>query len=314
MLSNIYMKYFNIRKDILATLAYFNMFDYPLKKNEIFLFLGHCNDYREFEEALSGLLKDSAIYKMADFYSLQNDFKLAIRRFRGNEKAISMLRKAETAAAIISAFPFVRGVAVSGSLSKHFADDQSDIDFFIITQANRLWIARSLLHIFKKLTFIVHKQSYFCMNYFIDTEEPAIMEKNIYTAMEVATILPLRDNGIFDQFFKANHWAGVFFPNKYLHTSSAKKTGSSWIKSLTEKCLNNRFGVSLDNFLMRQTAKNWNAKTQSNKKDNKGMLMSMHVGKHFSKPNPEIFQKKILQSYENSLSEIFKRCELSVAK
>jgi hypothetical protein len=308
------MKYFNIRKDILATLAYFNMFDYPLKKNEIFLFLGHCNDYREFEQALSNLLKDSAVYKMADFYSLQNDFKLAIRRFRGNEKAIFMLKKAEKAATIISAFPFVRGVAVSGSLSKYFADEQSDIDFFIITQANRVWIARTLLHIFKKLTFIVRKQGYFCMNYFIDEKDPAIMEKNIYTAMEVATVLPLRDNGTFDQFFKANSWASVFFPNKFLHSPPVKKTGKSWIKSLIEKSLNNSFGDSLDNFLMNQTAKSWNAKTRSNKTDNKGMLMSMFVGKHVSKPNPEIFQKKILQTYENGLSEIFKRCELSVAK
>jgi hypothetical protein len=308
------MKYFNIRKDILATLAYFNMFDYPLKKNEIFLFLGHCNDYREFEQALTNLLKDSAVFKMAEFYSLQNDFKLAIRRFRGNEKAISMLKNAEKAAGIIAAFPFVRAVAVSGSLSKYFADEQSDIDFFIITRANRLWIARTLLHIFKKLTFIVHRQHHFCMNYFIDDEEPGIMEKNIYTAMEVATVLPLRDNGSFDQFFKANNWASVFFPNKYLHTPPVKNTGKSWIKSLAEKSLNNKFGNSLDNYLMNQTAKKWNAKTLSNKKDNKGMLMSMHVGKHYSKPNPEVFQKTILQSYEDSLSEIFKRCELSVAK
>jgi hypothetical protein len=308
------MKYFNIRKDILATLAYFNLFDYPLKKNEIFLFLGHCNDYREFEQALTNLLKDSAVYKIAEFYSLQNDFKLAIRRFRGNEKAMNMLKKAEKAAAIIAAFPFVKAVGVSGSLSKYFADEQSDIDFFVITQANRLWIARTFLHIFKKLTFIVHRQNYFCMNYFIDDEEPAILEKNIYTAMEVVTVLPLRDNGIFDQFFKANSWVSVFFPNKYLHAPSVHTPARSWIKSVTEKLLNNQLGNSLDNFLMNQTARKWNAKTLSNKKDNKGMLMSMHVGKHFSKPNPEIFQKKILQSYENSLSEIFKRCELSLAK
>jgi predicted nucleotidyltransferase len=225
-----------------------------------------------------------------------------------------MLKKAERAAAIISAFPFVRSVAVSGSLSKYFADEKSDIDFFIITRANRLWIARTLLHVFKKLTFIVGRQGYFCMNYFIDEKDPSIAEKNIYTAMEVATVLPLRDNGLFDQFLKANSWVSVFFPNKYLHTPPVKKTVRSWIKSPTEKLLNNKFGDSLDNFLMKQTAKNWNAKTKSNKTDNKGMLMSMHVSRHFSKPNPEVFQKKILQSYENSLSEIFKRCELSVAK
>ena len=308
------MKYFNIRKDILATLAYFNMFDYPLKKNEIFLYLGHCNDYREFEQALTNLLKDQAVYKMADFYSLQNDSKLAIRRFKGNELATSMLKKAEKAAAIISAFPFVKAVAVSGSLSKHFADEQSDIDFFIITQANRLWIARTFLHIFKKLTFLVRRQGHFCMNYFIDEKDSAIMEKNIYTAMEIATVLPLRDNGSFDQFFKANSWASVFFPNKYLYTPSVRKPGNSWIKRLTEKSLNNTFGDSLDNFLMKQTARSWNAKTRANRTDNKGMLMSMYVGKHVSKPNPEVFQKKILQIYEDSLSEIFKRSELSAAK
>jgi len=308
------MKYFTIRKDILATLAYFNMFEYPLKKNEIFIFLGHCNDYREFEQALNNLLSDSVIFKIGDFYSLQNDFEIAMRRYRGNEKALLMLKKAEKAATIISAFPFVKGVAVSGSLSKYFADEQSDIDFFIVTTANRLWIARSFLHIFKKLTFLLNKQSLFCMNYFIDEGEPAILEKNIYTAMEVVTILPLRGDTIFDSFFKENNWARNFFPNKYLHKAATRKEGKSWIKSLTEKVLSNRFGNSLDNFLMKQTANSWNSKTRTNKKDDKGMLMSMHVGKHFSKPNPEIFQKKILQHYESSLSEIFKRCELSLAK
>jgi hypothetical protein len=308
------MKYFTIRKDILATLAYFNMFNYPLKKNEIFIFLGHCNDYREFEQALNNLQKESVIFKMGDFYSLQNDFKIAIRRYRGNEKATRMLKKAKTAAAIIAAFPFVKGVAVSGSLSKYFADDQSDIDFFIITTANRLWIARTFLHIFKKLTFIINRQSLFCMNYFIDEEEPAILEKNIYTAMEIATLLPLKGSGIIDNFFKANNWARNFFPNKYLHTPSTPITGKSWVKSFAEKALNNRFGDYLDDFLMNKTAKSWNSKTRANKKDSKGMLMSMHIGKHFSKPNPDIFQKKILQRYETSLSDIFKRCELSLAK
>jgi len=41
------------------------------------------------------------------------------------------------------------------------------------------------------------------------------------------------------------------------------------------------------------------------------MVLSMHIGKHFSKPNPEIFQKRLLQRYENSLTDIFKYYELS---
>src|SRR5450755_717443 len=179
------MKYLCIDKDILATLTYFNMFDYPLRKREIFIFLGHCDDFHEFERALENLTNESAIFKVGEFYSLQNNYTLAERRYKGNEKAAKMLKKAEKAANIISAFPYVRGVAVSGSLSKYFADENADIDFFIITAANRLWIARTLLHIFKKFTFIFNMQDLFCMNYFVDEAEPCIIEKNIYTAIEI---------------------------------------------------------------------------------------------------------------------------------
>jgi hypothetical protein len=304
------MKYFSIKKDILATLTYFNMFDYPLRKSEIFIFLGHCDDFHEFELALNNLINESAIFKIGDFYSLYNNYALAARRYKGNGKATLMLKKAEQAANIISAFPFVKGVAVSGSLSKYFADDNTDIDFFIITSANRLWIARTFLHIFKKITYLFNMQDLFCMNYFVDEAELCILEKNIYTATEIATILPLRGPKIFDIFFKVNNWTRTYFPNKYMYIPPAYKIRSTWFKYIAEKTFDNRFGNSLDNFLMNLTAKSWNTKTRTNKKNSKGMLMSMHTGKHFSKPNPDIFQKRLLQRYENHLAEIFKRYEL----
>jgi hypothetical protein len=305
------MKYYSIKKDILATLAYFNLFDYPLRKGEIFIFLGHCDDFHEFECGLRELQKESAIFKIGEFYSLHNNYTLAARRYRGNEKATIMLRKADKAASLLSGFPFVRGIAVSGSLSKYFADENTDIDFFIITSANRLWIARTFLHMFKKLTYLFNMQDLFCMNYFIDEAELCILEKNIYTATEIATILPLSGYKIFEAFFKANTWAGSFFPNKYIYMSPPREIKKSWFKYLVEKSLNNRFGDYLDNYLMKLTAKSWDSKTRSNKMNSKGILMSMHTGRHFSKPNPDTFQKRLLQRYENNLNEIFKLYEHS---
>ncbi len=217
------MKYYSIKKDILATLTYFDMFDYPLRKSEIFIFLGHCDDFHEYEFGLRDLLNESSIFKIGEFYSLHNDYTLAVRRYKGNEKANSMLRKADRAAFILSCFPFVKGIAVSGSLSKYFADEKTDIDFFIITTANRLWIARTILHIFKKITYLLNMQDLFCMNYFIDEAELGIIEKNIYTATEIATILPLCGCKIFDSFFKVNSWARSFFPNKYMYMPPAKR-------------------------------------------------------------------------------------------
>ena len=61
-----------------------------------------------------------------------------------------MLGRAKWGASIIAAFPFVRAVGISGSLSKQYADENSDIDYFIITAANRLWIAKNLPAYFQK--------------------------------------------------------------------------------------------------------------------------------------------------------------------
>ena len=305
------MKYFSIKKDILATIAYFNMFDYPLKKNEIFLFLGHNDDFNEFERALNHLTVESVIFKWGEFYSLHNNPSLASRRQLGFDKATIMLKKAEKAARLISAFPFIQGVAVSGSLSKYFADDKTDVDFFIITTSNRLWVARTFLHIFKKFTYLFEMQDLFCMNYFIDEAEPVILEKNIFTATEIATIMPLRGVSAFDTFFKSNNWTRTFLPNKSVYHTPVREPKKTWLRYIIEQVLDNRFGDSLDNYLMKLTAKSWKSKTLSNKRNSKGILMSMHVGKHFSKPNPDVFQKRLLQRYENSLTDIFKYYELS---
>ncbi len=299
------------KKDILATLAYFNMFDYPLKKREIFTFLGHSAEVNEFEQALNILVTELVVFKIGDFYSISNNHTLAEKRRKGNERAAILLKKAVRAAKLVAAFPFVRGVAVSGSLSKNFADDKADIDFFIITAANRLWIARTFLHIFKKFTFLLNKQDMFCMNYFIDEAEPCILEKNIFTATEVVTILPLRGNIVFEIFFAINNWTKAFLPNNYMRVATGEEIQKSWLKSAAEKIFSNRLGEWLDNFLMRMTAKSWDAKTRRNKTNSKGMIMSMHTGKHFSKPNPVNFQRKLLQRYEDSVAGIFKQYEVS---
>ena len=81
-----------------------------------------------------------------------------------------VLVKAKAKARFISKFPFVAAVGVSGSLSKGYYDSDSDIDFFIITQHNRLWICRTLLMVYKKI-FLLNSRKYFCPNYFISSEQ-----------------------------------------------------------------------------------------------------------------------------------------------
>ena len=302
-----------IKENILATLAYFDMFSYPLTKAEVYLFLKKKHNYEFFDDALKCLISSGAIYQFDRFYTLKNDHYQIIRRNEGNRRAAHLIKIAGKVGNILIRFPYVRGIAISGSLSKNFADEFSDIDLFIITAKNRLWIARTIMHCFKKLTFLINKEHYFCMNYYVDELQLEIAEKNIYTAIEIGTLIPLQGDIVFEKFYSDNAWIKNFIPNKNMRVASAEAVKSSPIKAIFEWLLRNRFGNSIDNLFMGITARRWLKKTNRKKLNGHGFIMGMVTGKHRAKPDPENFQSKLLASYENKLSRILLEFESSLA-
>jgi predicted nucleotidyltransferase len=296
-----------IKGDILTTLAYFDLFSYPLTRGEIYLFVKN-----KYEYSLRYLLNSTFIHKFDVFYTLRNDQYLIVRRNEGNIKAAELIKIAKKVADILIRFPYVRGIAISGSLSKNYADEYSDIDLFIITAKNRLWIARTIMHCFKKLAFLVRKEDYLCMNYYVDEQQLDIAEKNIYTAIEIGTLIPLQGDAVFVEFYTANSWTRTYLPNKTMRVSSAKPIKRSFFKSIIELLLNNALGNVIDNLLMKTTASRWLKKTQLKKLNSYGAVMGMKTGKHFSKPDPANFQSKLLTKYEGKVLQVLRQYENSL--
>jgi len=303
-----------IEENIIATLAYFDLFSYPLNRGEIYLFLPVKCDMNTFNHALNGLVNDNHIYRFEKFYSLKNDFYLVQRRVKGNKKADELMLIAEKVCSILIKFPYVRGIGISGSLSKNFADEDADIDLFIITTANRMWIARTIMHGLKKLAYLAGKQDYFCMNYYIDEQNLQIPEKNVYTATEVVTLIPLQGDIAFVDFFAANAWSRQFLPNNIMRLSKAKTASKHWLKTGIESLFNNSFGNWVDDRLWHITSSRWSKKTASNKRNVKGQVMAMKTGKHFAKPDPENFQSNLIARYTLKISCLLKENKHSLAK
>jgi predicted nucleotidyltransferase len=301
------------RISILKPLVYYNIFNYPLTKEEIISFFDAEYSVDEIKEAFRYLEAHKLIYFLDGFYSLYSNHFIVQRRKMGNEKAIKQLRIADKVGGFLSRFPFVKGVAVSGSLSKLYADENSDIDFFIITATDRLWLARTFLHLFKKLTFLVGKQHWFCMNYFVDEAGLEIKEKNIYTAMEVVTAMPMRDKDVFSHFIVANGWVKEYFYKKTTDISEAKKIRSGIVKAFWEMFFNNRFGDWVNTILMKITIKRWNRKTANKMKNKRGILLGMDAGLHYSKPDPRYFQEKIVHQFEMEMEQWMQRLEVTPA-
>jgi hypothetical protein len=294
-----------VKQDILATLSYFDIFDYPLTQTEIAQFLKSPYIPGEFIENLNELTAETWIYKFDEFYMLHDNYCLVRKRRKGNVRAKSLLKTAEKIAGFLSGFPFVKGVAVSGSLSMNFADENSDIDFFIITEKNKLWLARTFLRCFRGLPVAFKKQDRFRMNYFVDEEMLQIREKNIYTATEIVTLLPLRGIHVFDEFFKTNSWSKNFLPNHSLRISYVKEEKRPVLKKVTELLFRNPFSNLLDHLLMKISVYRWSQKTRSGKSNNRAIVMSMDASRHSARINPAAFQKKFMNTYEKKIFSLF---------
>jgi predicted nucleotidyltransferase len=222
-------------------------------------------------------------------------------------RAKKLLPKAARIGAFIHKFPFVRAVGISGSLSKNYADAKADIDYFIIAKGNRLWIARTFLHLFKKLTFLVGRQHFYCMNYFVDEKALLIKEQNIYSATEVVTLLPAAGTDMMNHFFKVNGWAEEWLP---LHIAKHKASSSDRtfiVKNIFESLFNKGLGNRLDDFLFKWTTRRWQKKEQHGLRNIKGRIMNLVTDKHFSKSDPGAFQEKIIKMYEAKVDQLTNR-------
>ena len=255
-------------------------------------------------ETLEILCRNKNIFRLDEFYSLQNDPALAQLRRKGNDLAIKQMKTAEKVAKFLSKFPYVKGIAVSGSLSKSFANEKTDIDFFIITEANRLWIARTCMHLYKKLTFLTGRQHWFCMNYYVDEAGLEIAEKNIFTAMEIVTLVPMQGRSDMVKFIAGNGWTKTYFPVHGFAIGNTPEIKRGTISRLIEKILNGKAGDRIDKWLMHITDSRWQKKAQMHKLNSKGICMGMIVDRHFSKPDPKNFQDKVVEQHRVKVQQL----------
>jgi Peptidogalycan biosysnthesis/recognition len=289
---------------ILKMLTYFSIFEYPLLKDEIRRFLPPVADAVSFEKALAKLAEERSIFKIDKLYLLQDNIALVKRRKEGNLRAERLLVKAMKIGKFLSKFPYVRGIAVSGSLSKMYAGEKADIDFFIITKANRLWIARTFMHLFKKLTYLTGKQHFYCMNYYLDEKALKLRDQNIYTAVETTTLLPVCGESM-HEFFAANNWVSEWFAGySSMIKNQQPHTNRSWIKKAIEWLFNNNAGNRLDDYLMKLTSRRWKKKQEKKMLNSEGKEMALITGKHFAWSNPDSFQEKVIGFYNKKIAEM----------
>ncbi len=287
---------------VLSAICYSDVFNFPLTKAEIHANSKFEGNDEELETIIQQLIQINHIKCVNEFYLLiaANNSIIEHRKKREAYFATShhLVKKYSR---FISKFPFVQGVYLSGSYSKAQMSEGDDIDYFIITKANRLWLCRSLLRGYKKF-FLRKSARYFCMNYFLDEQHLEVPDKNIFVANEVKTLVPAYNFELYKQFQAANEWSNSFLPNKPLYDKALLNDKEHFpIKRFFELTLNEKLGNWLEKKLFVFMEKRRKRKFQSFTKEE--FELNMRTQKNAEKHHPAGTQTRVLKAYEEQMKQ-----------
>jgi len=212
-----------MERAILRTLAYADVFDYPLTSEELYRFLiaDESCSYSDFEKVLLRVAaNDKRIEKNKEHFFLEGRGKIVATRKRRESWNRKKSNFAEKVAGILRLIPWIKLIGLTGALAMNNAKEEDDIDLLIITVPNRLWLTRGLVVSFLRLARIYRRpgkiKNKICPNMLLDEKHLAMSkkERDLFSAHEVLQMKPLWQRGrTYQRFLKANQWYKEFLPN-----------------------------------------------------------------------------------------------------
>lgn len=227
-----------MEEQIIKTLSYFDIFDYPLTFAEIKKYLECEIEYTD-DDLYDILASISVIQEANGYYYLLGRREITEMRSARGTVSIAKLSKARVVGKLLTLIPSIDYIGISGSLSMNNASESDDIDLFFITKKNTLWITRLLVSLTLMLIHQKRKKKSksakdkICPNMFMSKDKLVFSEKkrNLYIAHEIVQLKTLYDrNNSHSLFLQKNKWIKGYFPN--FHPTTHKKIGVSKLERI----------------------------------------------------------------------------------
>jgi glycosyltransferase involved in cell wall biosynthesis len=212
---NIFMldrKSAEIGEAVLKTLAYADLFDHPLRLEEIHDGLLDCGaTVNEVNDALQDWERRGVIAQSSGLFFLRDRRQLVAVREQRRQQTQALLQKHAWLLRLLVKFPGVRSVSLSGAAAFENCKPADDLDVFIITAPRRLWTVYVALVILLKL---IGKRKTICLNCLFDQEHLRLNERDFFVAHQIAFLRPFSGGEYFRQFLLANAWIYSHLPQR----------------------------------------------------------------------------------------------------
>jgi hypothetical protein len=144
--------------------------------------------------------------------------------------------------------PFVRMIAVTGSLAMDNANEGDDIDYLVVTAHGRVWLTRLWLVTLVRLARCMGVE--LCPNYILSENALVVHESTFFYARELAQMIPLWGAEFYEQTMALNAWLLNYLPAATTPPRPMLKLQLHWLaqplKVLGEKLLRGALGDKLE--------------------------------------------------------------------
>ena len=231
-----------LKDAVIKTIVFFDMFDYPLTRWDIWQNLSIETELTILENIINELILENIISQHEGFYFLPGRQDLiSIRRKRYNY-ANYKIKLARRASRLFKLMPSVKLVTVSNLIGHHNLRDESDIDIFIVTSPHRLWLDRmfctGLMKLARQRPTKQCKRNKMCLSFYASVEGMAMESLRFkpgdpYFDHWFLGLYPVYDCSRYLSYLRfKNPWLKESFPNSLL--LKEKFPDNYWHRNLWE--------------------------------------------------------------------------------
>ncbi|MCB9172945.1 MAG: hypothetical protein H6637_08510 [Ardenticatenales bacterium] len=205
----------SLHQAALHTVLYTDVFDYPLRVEEITRYLiGQRGAQPQVQRALDALVGAGRLSVVEGYYMLPGRESTAAVRRERRRVAKTLWPTALAYGQKLAALPFVKMVAVTGALAADNVEADADIDYLVVTEVGRLWLAR-LLVIGLVRRAALRDNVELCPNYFVTERALHMTDKSLFAARELAQMVPVAGEATYRRMMAENRWLLDWLPNAH---------------------------------------------------------------------------------------------------
>lgn len=238
----------NLERAILEVLAYSDIFEYPLRLKELHRYLPMQADIEQLSDALNAL--SGRVGKKKDCYFLVGREEIVDIRNQREVRSRSLLPRAMKYGRVLGFLPFIRMVALTGSLAVMNISKTADFDYMLVTVPGRVWTARASALAFGRLTRL--QGHTLCPNLIVSETALEWPLHDLYSARELCQMVLIKGDDVYSKLMKANQWVKLFLPNCVHSISREQKEtdAAAKFRSTSESLLGGTLGEHFEKWEM----------------------------------------------------------------